>query len=141
MTQEEIKMVLIEHGNWIANSNTGAKANLSGADLYGANLSGANLSGANLSGANLRRANLSGANLSGANLYGANLSGARGVYCFGPMPTSGRLCVAVWAENKWMVGAGCFWGDLDQLEEKVKDDHNCPIYLANIQLLRNWTYE
>ncbi|NJO28550.1 MAG: hypothetical protein HC874_14170 [Richelia sp. SL_2_1] len=69
---------------------------------------------------------------------GANLEGAKGVYQFGPMPTSGRLCVAVWHNDHWMVKAGCFWGTIDELEERVKEDHNCPVYLANIELLKNY---
>ena len=105
MTEEEIKMRLIEHKMWIEKgvgcSANLSKANLSKADLSGANLSRANLSMANLSGANLSMANLSeaklskaklsvadlswadlskaklsGANLSEAKLYRANLSGA-----------------------------------------------------------------
>ena len=55
---------------------TGARANLSGADLSDANLRGAYLRGADLSDADLRGANLRGADLSGANLRGANLRGA-----------------------------------------------------------------
>ena len=101
MTQEEIKMVLDEHGKWVADSDTGKRANLTGADF----------------------------------------TGAGGLYIFGPMPTSKRICYAVWNTDKWMVKAGCFWGDLDQLEASVKEKHNCPIYLANIQLLRNWKYD
>jgi hypothetical protein len=53
MTTPEI---LAAHADWLANPDTGQRANLSGA----------NLSGANLSGANLSRANLSEAYLSGA---------------------------------------------------------------------------
>ena len=117
-------------------------ANLSGADLYGADLSGANLYGANLSGANLYGANLSGANLSGANLYGANLygadlSGAKSIISFGPMPTSGRIIYASKHEGQWKVQSGCFWGTLDELEFKVKLNHNCPFYIGVINLLRN----
>ena len=166
MTQEEIKTVLDEHEKWLNDSDTGARAYLSEANLYGADLGGANLSGADLSGAdlsganlsranlseanlsranlseaNLSRANLSEANLSRANLYRADLCGADGLYIFGPMPTSKRICIAVWHENKWMVHAGCFWGDLKELEAAVKEKHNCPIYMANIQLLKNWKYE
>jgi hypothetical protein len=146
MTQEEIKMVLDEHGKWVADSDTGARADLRGADLRGADLRGANLYGADLRGADLREADLSGADLSGAdlsraNLYRADLCGADGLYIFGPMPTSKRICIAVWHENKWMVHAGCFWGDLKELEAAVKEKHNCPIYMANIQLLKNWKYE
>ena len=118
-----------------------SEADLSGAYLSRANLSGANLSGADLSGAYLSRADLREADLSGAYLSRANLSGAKGLYIFGPMPTSKRICIAVWHENKWMVQAGCFWGDLKELEAAVKSKHNCHIYIANIKLLKNWKYE
>ena len=128
-----------------------SRADLRSADLSGAYLSGANLRGAYLSGADLRIADLSGAYLSGANLRGADLSGAylsgadlsgaTGIYQFGPMPTSKRICIAVWNKGHWMVQARCFWGSLDELEKKVKGSHNCPIYLANINLLRAWKYE
>ena len=100
--------------------------------------SGAYLRGADLSSADLSSADLSGADLSSADLRSAYLSGAKGIYQFGPMPTSGRICVAVWHTDHWMIKAGCFWATLDELEEKVKDSHNCPVYLANIQLLRNY---
>jgi hypothetical protein len=131
-------------------------ANLKGANLKGANLTGANLTGADLTWANLKGANLNGANLNGANLNGANLNdaylpdayltdanltGAKNVYQFGPMPTSRRICVAVWHETKWMVKAGCFWGTLEELEKKVNEQHKCPVYLANIALLRAWKIE
>jgi len=107
------------------------EANLSGADLFGANLSGANLYGANLSGANL-----SGANLSGANLSGANLSGAKDAFQFGPMPTSGRICVAIRHPEGWKVKAGCFFDYLPVLEKRVKESHNCPVYLGMIEVLK-----
>jgi len=68
--------ILASHAKWLADTATGGRANLSGADLSGANLSGANLSRADLSGANLSWAALSRANLSRANLSGADLSGA-----------------------------------------------------------------
>ncbi|EHL2537691.1 pentapeptide repeat-containing protein [Listeria monocytogenes] len=100
MKQEELDIILENHGKWLFNeggdradlSNADLKntnlrfadlrcadlsgANLSYADLRDANLSGANLSYADLSGANLSGADLSGANLSYADLSGANLSGA-----------------------------------------------------------------
>jgi len=129
-------------------------ADLSGANLRGSDLSGADLSGSNLSGANLRGSDLSGADLSGANLRGsdlreaglsgsnlseADLYGAKGIMQFGPMPTSGRIIYAVRHDSGWMVQAGCFWGNLDELEADVKEKHNCPMYLGIIQLLRNTT--
>ena len=81
MLQDQLKLILDKHKEWLKGNCKGTRADLSGANLYEANLSGAklyeaNLYGANLSGANLSRTDLSGANLSGANLYEANLSGA-----------------------------------------------------------------
>jgi hypothetical protein len=111
-------------------------ASLRGADLSGANLSGADLSGANLSGADLSGANLSRANLSGASLRGADLSRAEGVFQFGPMPTSGRICTAVRHGAGWMVSAGCFWGDLYELEKAVMQNHKCEVYLGVINILK-----
>jgi hypothetical protein len=111
-------------------------ANLRGADLSGANLSGADLSGANLSGADLSGANLSRADLSGASLRGADLSRAEGVFQFGPMPTSGRICTAVRHGAGWMVSAGCFWGDLYELEKAVMQNHKCEVYLGVINILK-----
>ena len=117
------------------------EANLSGANLFEANLFEANLSGAdlfeaNLSGANLFEANLFEANLSGANLSGANLSGAKDAFQFGPMPTSGRICVAIRHPEGWKVKAGCFFDYLPVLEKRVKESHNCPVYLGMIEVLK-----
>jgi len=96
----------------------------------------ADLSGANLSGANLYRANLSGANLSGADLSGANLSSAKDAFQFGPMPTSGRICVAIRHPEGWKVKAGCFFDYLPLIEKRVKESHNCPAYLGMIEVLK-----
>jgi len=84
-TSKELEDILAKHAAWLSGW-TGARANLScanlsradltGTDLTGAYLSCANLSGANLSCANLSGANLSCANLSRADLSCANLSGA-----------------------------------------------------------------
>ena len=113
----DIKEILEKHSLWLAHEG--------GERAY-------------LEGANLERAYLEGANLEGANLFSAEW-----VYSFGPMPTSGRICYAVYhgAETGWKVKAGCFWGSLDELEVKVKGSHNCPVYLANIALLRGWKPE
>ena len=83
------------------------------------------------------------ANLTRANLTGAYLSGAKNIYTFGPMQTSKRICHAVWhgEEKGWLVQAGCFWGSLDELEKVVMERHSCPVYLANIALLRAYKPE
>ena len=124
----DIQKVLESHAAWCSDPADGERADLSGAKLYGAKLYGANLYGANLYGADL----------SWANISGANLIGAKSVYSFGPMPTSGRICYAVWHGDKtgWMVQAGCFWGTIDALEKKVNAEHKCSVYLANIAILR-----
>ena len=152
----DIKKTLELHTAWRRGEEGGERAdlfgaNLSGANLFGANLSGANLFEANLSGANLFEANLSGANLSGANLFeanlfeanlsganlsGANLSGAKDAFQFGPMPTSGRICVAIRHPEGWKVKAGCFFDYLPVLEKRVKESHNCPVYLGMIEVLK-----
>ncbi|EAF6368128.1 pentapeptide repeat-containing protein [Listeria monocytogenes] len=84
MNQEELDIILENHGKWLRNEG-GEKADLSNADLKNTNLRGANLrladisnanlSNANLSIADLSNANLSIADLSNANLYNANLRG------------------------------------------------------------------
>ncbi|EAD5693829.1 TPA: pentapeptide repeat-containing protein [Listeria monocytogenes] len=83
MKQEELDIILENHGKWLLNEG-GERADLSNADLKNTNLRFANLrlanlrfadiSNANLSNANLRFADISNANLSNANLSNANLS-------------------------------------------------------------------
>jgi hypothetical protein len=116
MTQQELKEKIQLHSLWLRGEAGGQRGCLIGADL---------------SGADLRKDDVS----------GADLSWAKGIYQFGPMPTSTRICYAVWHGDHWMVQAGCFWGTLDELEAKVRELHNCPVYLANIEILRNWKYE
>jgi hypothetical protein len=123
MKKEELQNVLDIHAKWINSDAGGVCANLRGANLYRADLRGANLRGADLY---------------GADLYGADLRGAKGIMSFGPMPTSGRMIYVVWHDTHWMVQAGCFWGTLDELEAKVKANHNCSVYLGVIELLKNY---
>ena len=97
----EYAEILDQHRMWVeTNGGTGARGELSGANLSNADLTGVNLKGAQLQKANLRGADLSMANLrntnlveadlreanllgtefSGANLMGANLYGAQGLW-------------------------------------------------------------
>ncbi|EAG6123001.1 pentapeptide repeat-containing protein [Listeria monocytogenes] len=72
MKQEELDIILENHGKWLRNEG-GEKADLSNADLKNTNLSYANLRLADLRGADLSIANLSYANLRFADLRGADL--------------------------------------------------------------------
>jgi len=73
----ELAEVLDQHKIWVeSGGDTGAKAELSGANLQGADLTGVNLQGACLERANLRGADLSMANLRGVSLMHADLGGA-----------------------------------------------------------------
>ena len=118
-------------------------ADLRGADLREADLRGADLREAYLRGAYLRGADLREADLQGADLQGADLQEAENIFQFGPMPTSRRIVTANWhgAEKGWIVYAGCFTGGLDELEAAVKAEHNCPVYLGIIEMLRKWNPE
>ncbi|EAF1708127.1 pentapeptide repeat-containing protein [Listeria monocytogenes] len=73
MNQEELDIILENHGKWLRNEG-GEKADLSNADLKNTNLRFANLRLAYLRGANLRFADLRGADLRGADLSNVNLS-------------------------------------------------------------------
>jgi uncharacterized protein YjbI with pentapeptide repeats len=116
-------------------------ANLINADLRDANLRNANLRGAYLEDANLRNANLRGAyledaDLRNANLYKANLGNNKNYYSFVAYDTSKRLVHCVKHKETWMIKAGCFWGTLKELEEKVLQSHKSKVYLHNIELLK-----
>ncbi|EAE7363979.1 pentapeptide repeat-containing protein [Listeria monocytogenes] len=75
MKQEELDIILENHGKWLFNEG-GDRADLSNADLKNTNLRFADLSYADLSNADLSYANLRFANLRFADLRGANLSNA-----------------------------------------------------------------
>ena len=152
MEKQELEKIIALHSDWLRYNEKGERANLQGANLRGANLQGADLRGANLRGANLQGADLQGANLPGADLrranllgadlLGADLLGAENIFQFGPMPTSGRIVTANWhGEKGWIVYAGCFTGNPDELEAAVKAKHNCPVYLGIIEMLRKWNPE
>ena len=83
----DLQEILTNHMLWLADSSTGCKADLQGADLRVADLQGADLRWAdlrvadlrwaNMQGANLQVADLRGANLRWANMQGANMQGAK----------------------------------------------------------------
>ena len=158
MEKQKLEEILRIHAEWLEDSEKGERADLWGADLRGAylreaDLRGADLREADLRGADLREAYLRGAylqgadlqeaDLQGADLQGADLQEAENIFQFGPMPTSRRIVTANWhgAEKGWIVYAGCFTGGLDELEAAVKAEHNCPVYLGIIEMLRKWNPE
>ncbi|EKF1560118.1 pentapeptide repeat-containing protein [Listeria monocytogenes] len=143
MKQEELYIVLENHGKWLRNEG-GEKADLSNADLKNTNLRHVNLRLADLRGANLRGANLSIADLNNANLSNANLSNAnfRGVDLSDAylnwvnwQQAEGLTIICVQADTTrinnqiayikeldiWTTG--CFQGTLDELKASVEQTH------------------
>ncbi|HHT5957924.1 pentapeptide repeat-containing protein [Listeria monocytogenes] len=148
MNQEELDIILENHGKWLRNeggdradlSNADLKntnlrfanlrlAYLRGADLSNANLRGANLSNANLRGADLRFADLRGADLSNVNLSYANLNWVNWqhvedltVICVQVDTTRKNNQIAYIKElDIWTTG--CFQGTLDELKASVEQTH------------------
>jgi len=111
-------------------------ANLISANLYNADLENANLRNADLRNAYLENANLRDADLRNADLESADLENAKKYYSFLAYDTSKRLVHCVKHEKTWMIKAGCFWGTLKDLEEKVLQSHKSNVYLHNIELLK-----
>ncbi|EAK9318600.1 TPA: pentapeptide repeat-containing protein [Listeria monocytogenes] len=148
MKQEELDIILENHGKWLRNeggekadlSNADLKntnlrfANLRLADLRGANLSYADLSCANLRGANLRGANLRGANLSYADLSCANLRGAnlnwinwRDVVSLTVIAvqinTTRKNNQITYIKELEIWTTGCFQGTLEELKDSIEQTH------------------
>ena len=106
-----------------------SSVNLSSANLSSANLSSANLSSADLSSADLRWADLSSANLSSADLSSADLRWAstinvrnlRVISC--QLNTSDQNRNIAYYPDLNLITAGCFFGTLDELKERVEEVH------------------
>ncbi|EHA7953708.1 pentapeptide repeat-containing protein [Listeria monocytogenes] len=75
MKQEELDIILENHGKWLLNEG-GERANLSNIDLNGIDLSGSNLERACLKNTNLTGANLSNVNMQSTYLRGVNFEEA-----------------------------------------------------------------
>ncbi|EAC8735364.1 TPA: pentapeptide repeat-containing protein [Listeria monocytogenes] len=148
MKQEELDIILENHGKWLLNEG-GERANLSNIDLKntnlrfanlrlaylrGADLSNANLSIADLSYANLSNADLSNVNLSNANFRGVDLSDANlnwvnwqhveglTVICV-QVDTSRRNNQIAYIKELDIWTTGCFQGTLDELKASVEQTH------------------
>ncbi|EBF5746893.1 pentapeptide repeat-containing protein [Listeria monocytogenes] len=148
MKQEELDIILENHGKWLFNEG-GDRADLSYANLSNANLSNADLSYADLSYADLSYANLSNVDLSYANLSNvdlnyANLSNVDLSYAnlsnvdlnwvnWQHVEGLTVICVQVDTTRKnnqiayikeldiWITG--CFQGTLDELKASVEQTH------------------
>ncbi|EAH4315438.1 pentapeptide repeat-containing protein [Listeria monocytogenes] len=153
MKQEELDIILENHGKWLLNEG-GERANLSnidlkntnlrftnlrlaylrGADLRGADLRFADLSYANLSNADLSNVNLSNVNLSNANFRGVDLSDANlnwvnwqhveGLTVICvQVDTSRRNNQIAYIKELDIWTTGCFQGTLDELKASVEQTH------------------
>jgi hypothetical protein len=88
---------------------------------------GASLDGARLDGARLDGASLDGARLDGASLVGAYLkiksNPIISIKQIGNIGSRGGYTVAYRCEKSIQINCGCFWGTLEEFEEKVKVNH------------------
>ncbi|EHQ7220866.1 pentapeptide repeat-containing protein [Listeria monocytogenes] len=118
MNQEELDIILENHGKWLLNEG-GERADLSNADLKNTNLKFADLRFANLSIANLR-----GVDLSDANLNWVNWQDVRGLTVVAVQVDTTRKnnqITYIKELDKWITG--CFQGTLDELKASVEQTH------------------
>ncbi|EAA0327653.1 pentapeptide repeat-containing protein [Listeria monocytogenes] len=123
MKQEELDIILKNHGKWLLNEG-GERADLSNADLKNTNLRFANLRLADLRGAYLSNANFRGVDLSDANLNWVNWQHVEGltVICVQVDTTRKNNQIAYIKElDIWITG--CFQGTLDELKASVEQTH------------------
>lgn len=133
MKQEELDIILENHGKWLFNEG-GDRADLSNADLKNTNLRFANLRLADLRGANLSNADLNGADLNGADLRGANLSYAnlnwinwRDVVSLTVIAvqinTTRKNNQITYIKELEIWTTGCFQGTLEELKTSIENTH------------------
>ncbi|HDI4484582.1 TPA: pentapeptide repeat-containing protein [Listeria monocytogenes] len=138
MKQEELDIILENHGKWLLNEG-GERANLSNIDLKNTNLRFANLRLAYLRGADLSNANLRGANLRFADLRGADLRRADLSYAdlnwINWRDVVGLTVIAVqinttrknnqitYIKELEIWTTGCFQGTLEELKTSIENTH------------------
>ncbi|EPW5996061.1 pentapeptide repeat-containing protein [Listeria monocytogenes] len=134
MKQEELDIILENHGKWLFNEG-GDRADLSNADLKNTNLRFANLRladlrGADLSYANLRFANLSNADLSYANLSNVNLNWVNWQHVEGltvicvQVDTTRKNNQITYIKELEIWTTGCFQGTLEELKDSIEQTHD-----------------
>lgn len=128
MKQEELDIILENHGKWLFNEG-GDRADLSNADLKNTNLRFANLRLADLRGANLSYADLSYADLNGANLSYANLNWInwRDVVNLTVIAvqinTTRKNNQITYIKELEIWTTGCFQGTLEELKTSIENTH------------------
>ncbi|MFP3047227.1 pentapeptide repeat-containing protein [Listeria monocytogenes] len=128
MKQEELDIILENHGKWLFNEG-GDRADLSNADLKNTNLRFANLRLADLRGANLSYADLSYADLNGANLSYAHLNWInwRDVVSLTVIAvqinTTRKNNQITYIKELEIWTTGCFQGTLEELKTSIENTH------------------
>lgn len=145
------------------------EANLEGALLDGANLIETSLRGASLKEASLFRTDMTYADLRGANLQkahlvqtllynaefygttlrasltGVGLIGAKDILAIGPIGSRGDITYAVNHSESIMIQCGCFWGTLEEWEDKCRrvykgsTHHHGAVYEAAARFIRAYS--
>ncbi|EJZ6930539.1 pentapeptide repeat-containing protein [Listeria monocytogenes] len=123
MKQEELDIILENHGKWLRNEG-GERANLRNAELKNTNLRLINLNLASLRGADLRGAYLRDANLSNADLDLANWQQVGGLTVIAVQVDTSRLNNQIaYIKELDIWTTGCFQGTLDELKASVEQTH------------------
>ncbi|MCD1874106.1 pentapeptide repeat-containing protein, partial [Listeria monocytogenes] len=123
MKQEELDIILENHGKWLLNEG-GERANLSNADLKNTNLRFANLRLADLRGANLSYADLNGADLSYANLNWINWRDVVSLTVIAvQINTTRKNNQITYIKELEIWTTGCFQGTLEELKTSIENTH------------------
>lgn len=123
MKQEELDIILENHGKWLLNEG-GERADLSNADLKNTNLRFANLRLADLRGAYLSNANLRGTDLSDANLNWINWQSIQGLTAVVvQVDTTRRNNQITYIKELGIWTTGCFQGTVYELRAAVEIAH------------------
>ncbi|ECQ2355711.1 pentapeptide repeat-containing protein [Listeria monocytogenes] len=138
MKQEELDIILENHGKWLRNEG-GEKADLTNANLTNADLTNANLTNANLTNADLTNADLTNAVLTNANLTNAVLTGAdltnadlnwvkwqdvRGLTVVAvQVDTTRKNNQIAYIKELHIWTTGCFQGKLYKLKSSIEKTH------------------
>ncbi|EAE1813026.1 hypothetical protein GM60_11535 [Listeria monocytogenes] len=128
MNQEELDIILENHGKWLRNEG-GEKADLTNANLTNADLTNADLTNAVLTNAVLTNANLTNAVLTGADLTNADLNwvkwqDVRGLTVVAvQVDTTRKNNQIAYIKELHIWTTGCFQGKLYKLKSSIEKTH------------------